>query len=236
MTPFRIEATPGGAECNCYVELVEANRYFASVGRSDEWSAFSPGQQTAALVAATRQIERLPLRGRRADPNTPQALHFPRAEDPDTLIDGVAFVARLDTPIPLPHRVVAPCSERVYTIDEEQVFRPWADYILDCINGAIIARSGGAMADSFAYAISYLCKEVPEPVRQAVCEHALWLLGGRSTTSRRYDPPGSMMWSDVGPVAPAASAHEASGRLSRRGWSPRASSLLKPYVELARVG
>ena len=35
MNPPRIEAIPGGAECNCYVELVEANRYFASVGRSD---------------------------------------------------------------------------------------------------------------------------------------------------------------------------------------------------------
>jgi len=236
MNPPRIEAIPGGAECNCYVELVEANRYFASVGRSDEWSAFLPGQQAAALVAATCQIERLPLRGRRADPNTPQALHFPRAEDPDTLIDGVAFVALLDTPVPLPHHIVAPCSERVYTVDDEQVFRPWADYIIDCINGAIVARSGGAMADRFAYAISYLCKEVPDAVKRAVCEHALWLLGGRITTSRRYDPPGSMMWSDVGPVTHTVSAQDSPRGLSRRGWSPRTSSLLKPYVELARVG
>jgi hypothetical protein len=165
-----------------------------------------------------------------------QALHFPRAEDPDTRVEGAAFLALLDTPVPLAHHIVAPCSERVYAIDGAQVFRPWADYILDCINGAIVARSGGAMADRSPYAISYLCKEVPRAVKQAVCEHALWLLGSQRFAPAAYDPSGSMMWSDVGPVADSAVAHAAPERLSRRGWSPRASSLLKPYVELARAG
>lgn len=237
MTPQRIQVIPGGVECNCYVELVEANRYFASVGRSDEWSAFSPAQQAAALLAATRQIERLPLRGRRADPATPQALHFPRVEDPDALVEGLAFLALLDRPVKLPHRVVMPCTETVHTVDGEQVFRPWADYILDCVNGAIVARSGGQMAHRSPYAISYLCREVPESVRHATCEHALWLLAEKGAPTTGPHPPDSMMWSDVvGAASSPAPSEGDTQRLSRRGWSPVAARLLRPYVEPARVG
>ncbi len=236
MTPPRIAATPGGVECNCYVSWIEAKSHYASVGRNDEWAAFTPEQQAAALIAATRQVDSLPLRGQRADPTTPQALHFPRAEDPDVLVDGIAFLALLDRPVPLPHRVLIPCTERVCSIDEEMVFRPWADYIIDWAEGAIVARSGGAMPHRFPCAIRYRCKDVPEAIRRAVCEQALWLLRARTTTREPWDPPGAMMWSDVEPTTGSDRPEGYPVRLSRRGWSPSASRLLKPYVELARVG
>jgi hypothetical protein len=91
------------------------------------------------------------------------------------------------------------------------------------------------MAHWSSYAISYLCKDVPEALKQAVCEQAMWLLSAENTPSP--EPANTpMMWSDVRVADREDEDGIYSSRLSRRGWSPSAARLLKPYVEMGRVG
>lgn len=77
----RIDAEIAGADSNCYLSLADADAHFAEGIREEAWEKLPDSDRERALIAATRQIERLRLRGSKSDPSTPQALHFPRAGD-----------------------------------------------------------------------------------------------------------------------------------------------------------
>lgn len=62
-----------------YVTTEEAEAYFANRLHADVWTEAGDAEKTAALTMATRAIDRLQLKGRKADPD--QALAFPRYPD-----------------------------------------------------------------------------------------------------------------------------------------------------------
>ena len=61
-----------------YVDVATASAYLADHIDGAAWTAASEGQKSAALVSASRAIDRLPLRGAPVDAD--QHLAFPRKE------------------------------------------------------------------------------------------------------------------------------------------------------------
>ena len=64
-----------------YVTIEEAETYFASRLHVDPWTEAGDSDKQVALTMATRAIDRLQLRGRKADPE--QGLAFPRHPNAD---------------------------------------------------------------------------------------------------------------------------------------------------------
>jgi len=62
-----------------YVDLVEANEYFSSRLHADAWAEASDADKEKALKQATKEIDRMPLKGRKATDT--QELAFPRYPD-----------------------------------------------------------------------------------------------------------------------------------------------------------
>lgn len=62
---------------NAYLTVSEADGYFANRLYSDAWTNATADQKAQALIMASRRIDRLTLRGRKADIN--QTMKFPRA-------------------------------------------------------------------------------------------------------------------------------------------------------------
>lgn len=78
------------AGTNSYVTLEEANEYLAGAYRVEAWTGASEADREAALITASRQIDRQPLRGAKAAADQP--LQFPRAgqsEVPEAVIQAV---------------------------------------------------------------------------------------------------------------------------------------------------
>lgn len=61
---------------NSYVTVEEADSYFDSTLKSEEWNKYDTSTKARALITATKQIDRLPFQGRKLDIN--QFLEFPR--------------------------------------------------------------------------------------------------------------------------------------------------------------
>jgi len=68
-----------------YVTVADANKYFSARLFAENWFEADNGNKIKALDMATKQIDRLPLKGRPADPN--QELQFPRAYIGGTVLD-----------------------------------------------------------------------------------------------------------------------------------------------------
>lgn len=64
---------------NSYIDIEEADEYFAGRLHAESWAGAADGDKEKALKQATRQIDRQPLKGRKAV--TSQALAFPRYPD-----------------------------------------------------------------------------------------------------------------------------------------------------------
>ncbi len=62
---------------NAYISIVDADAYFGMRLFSDSWNNASPDQKAQALIMATKTIDRLRFKGRKALPDQP--LQFPRA-------------------------------------------------------------------------------------------------------------------------------------------------------------
>lgn len=62
---------------NSYISVADANAYFNECLYSDLWTAASDDDKEKALIMATKRIDRLAFKGRKAYAN--QALKFPRA-------------------------------------------------------------------------------------------------------------------------------------------------------------
>jgi len=98
--PSLITCTPGGAADNAYLDLEDADAYFADTLRAETWATWPEVQRERALIQATGEIERLggakatDSAARQRFPGSPQtsmqALHFPRSGDTDA--DGVYLI------------------------------------------------------------------------------------------------------------------------------------------------
>lgn len=62
---------------NSYIKVTDADLYFADRLYSDAWNNASADQKAQALIMASKRIDRLSLRGKKADQN--QTMKFPRA-------------------------------------------------------------------------------------------------------------------------------------------------------------
>lgn len=67
---------------NSYATVDTADTYFADSLRSADWSALTASTQSAALIEATRYLDRLKWKGTKTDEN--QSLEFPR--DGETVV------------------------------------------------------------------------------------------------------------------------------------------------------
>ena len=79
---------------NSYIDIEEANEYFAGRLHAESWSGADSETKEKALRQATRQIDRQPLNGRKTE--TSQTLAFPRYPDsevPDAVKDACCEVA-----------------------------------------------------------------------------------------------------------------------------------------------
>lgn len=91
--PSLITCTPGGAADNAYLDLEDADAYFADTLHQTTWQEYTVADRERALIQATGEIERLggskststALRARfpGAPATSTQALHFPRSGDTD---------------------------------------------------------------------------------------------------------------------------------------------------------
>ena len=82
--PTPIDATPGGADSNSFIDDVFADAYLDDRLNADAWNAETDqDQKDRALIEATREITRLRYIGKRTDDI--QRLSWPRfeAENPD---------------------------------------------------------------------------------------------------------------------------------------------------------
>lgn len=71
-----IIATPGAPDANSYVTLEEANAYHQARLHNDEWQSADDAQKEAAILWATRLLDREMWAGRRT--NELQGLRWPR--------------------------------------------------------------------------------------------------------------------------------------------------------------
>ena len=97
-----LDATPGGASANAYVDQTGATAYFAARRNVGAWTAAISGDKDVALMAATARLEQESYEGRKA--STTQALKWPRVCAYDD--DGDEYSK---TAIPRP--VIVACCE-----------------------------------------------------------------------------------------------------------------------------
>lgn len=71
-----INSTPGSSTANCYTSLAAADLYLEAHLEAAAWSALTQERKSAALVAATRELDTQIWSGRRSEQG--QALAWPR--------------------------------------------------------------------------------------------------------------------------------------------------------------
>jgi len=169
-----IRAASGAGNANSYVTLELADDYFAQGLQASAWNAQEESDREAALIGATRAIERLRLGGTPDDTSTPQALHFPRADDTDRTIVDEEFTSEHDSAVQLLRSGITTDS---VTVEDSSgtAYTEDTDYTIDYDNGTITVASTGSMSDDTTYYISY-DHGIPQAVEEATCEQAIWLL------------------------------------------------------------
>ena len=68
---------------NSYIDIEEADEYFAGRLHAESWSGADSETKEKALRQATKEIDRMPIRGRKTDIS--QSLAFPRYPDTEIL-------------------------------------------------------------------------------------------------------------------------------------------------------
>ena len=79
---------------NSYIDIEEANEYFAGRLHAESWGQADDNTKEKALKQATREIDQQPLKGRKTE--TSQTLAFPRYPDsevPEAVKDACCEVA-----------------------------------------------------------------------------------------------------------------------------------------------
>lgn len=78
---FSFDSDPSSPGFNCYVSVEDATDYFTAKWGADKWTAqedgFTPAQQQALLVSATRALDVLRFGGQKA--SSTQPLQWPRS-------------------------------------------------------------------------------------------------------------------------------------------------------------
>lgn len=96
-----------------YGTVEDADTYFAALLRRDLWFDATPQEKQQALVAATKQIDRLNFKWEKVESD--QVLQFPRTADPDVVVTEV------------PEAIEAATYELAYTlmndVDPDAEFR-----------------------------------------------------------------------------------------------------------------
>ena len=170
-----IVATPGAGDANSYVTLAFADDFFDRELRGDAWAAFDNTQKERALIQATRQIEGLRIDGVREDTTTPQALLFPRAQDPERSAFHESFTSDFGVAVQLDQVEITASSEIVEDAAGTE-YTSATDYTLDGDAGTITVLATGTMSDATEYLISYGYNGIISEVEHATCEQAFDLL------------------------------------------------------------
>ena len=171
---MEIVATAGAANANSYISLAWADRYFHEDTRAERWEKLSVNERMRALIQATRQINALRLAGTPLDSITPQALHFPRADDFDRTLQE-DFTADLGNPVELSRTQITEDSELVTSVGGVAEYERDVDYEMDYDAGTITALAEGDLEDATDYTIIYDYLGIPREVEQATAEQAVWL-------------------------------------------------------------
>jgi hypothetical protein len=82
-----IDASPGGANSDSFINVSDANTYFLERLHTDVWDDLDSGEKEKALKWATKILDRLPWAGSKVTDT--QALRWPRSSVSD--LDGVYF-------------------------------------------------------------------------------------------------------------------------------------------------
>lgn len=79
---------------NSYIDIEEANKYFAGRLHAERWGETSDADKEKALRQATRSIDRMPLRGRKTDLHQPLAFpRYPDTEIPEAVKEACCEIA-----------------------------------------------------------------------------------------------------------------------------------------------
>jgi len=105
-----IDATFGGATSNSYVTLLEAEEYFGARLFSDNWNNASEANKIAALIQATKRIDREKFYGDRV--SSTQKLAFPRS--------GISYIDNVLYDGIIPEQIKdATCEVAIYMLSND---------------------------------------------------------------------------------------------------------------------
>jgi len=162
-----ITCTPGGESDNSYIDLTDADAYFADTLREERWEGYTADDREKALIQATAMIEA--QGGERLSVNSPrrrrfvgspydvdiQSLHFPRTIDVSN-DDGVTLL------VPVGVRSA---------VCEQAWFLLWKRDNPDLIDRADLQRQGVRSASVAGVSESYAPASVPVGIGTDAWQH-----------------------------------------------------------------
>lgn len=181
MATSTVNARPTDPNANSYVTVAEATAYFDDRLASDGWTSASDAEKAKALFEATRRVDRFRYFREKFRRNPEQALEFPRS-------DALHIGGSVDE--------VTSATEII-----DETFANQEQYPDDFFNGWAIEMRGGSyqyqirLVTDFVRATGaftietfggvltvnddfHLIEKVPDLVKYAIFETALWLVNG----------------------------------------------------------
>ena len=185
-----INAIPTHKDADSYTTLAEANDYFTSFYYGpNSWANASNANKELALRQATRIIDRCRFFHEKYD-GEHQRLEFPRSDEENW--NGKAFSGSITTLIDT--NLISTSNSELYPDDY------WNGGCLYITSGTnkfekrLISdfdRATGkiTVSSAFTSAIDNTCeytivKKIPQEIKDAQCEIALWLLDGKNKSGR----------------------------------------------------
>lgn len=181
MATSTIDAVPTSPNANSYATVAEATQYFDDRLASSGWTGASTTEKSQILLEATRRIDSFRFFERKYRTNPEQALEFPRS---DSDVKSGAATGTVSTTTLADSGLV---GLEQYPDDH---FIGWAiemrsgDNEFEIRTVTDFVRSTGVLTfDAFASTVaegdSYrLIEKVPDLVKYALYETALWLVNG----------------------------------------------------------
>lgn len=140
---------------NSYIDVPDASAYMADRLHAEAWATASDDERAAALITATRAIDRLPLAGAKADPG--QRLAFPRM-----VRTAGGWVADTDVPQAVRDAV---CEQALFLLEMTQ-------YERDRRRNHALGMIGGGIGQANEYSDTMLVRRATEntPIAPAARE------------------------------------------------------------------